>query len=67
MTFNVCRREAKSNDEKPLPIRVGAWYADPFATAAERWWDGHKWTEQVRGEASAGLAGRSHLGGDARL
>lgn len=27
----------------------GAWYVDPFGTAGERWWDGHKWTRETRG------------------
>lgn len=26
----------------------GAWYADPFGGAGERWWDGTKWTRDVR-------------------
>jgi hypothetical protein len=29
--------------------RSGEWYADPFGTAAERWWDGKSWTDEVRG------------------
>jgi type II secretory pathway pseudopilin PulG len=32
-------------------VRPGAWFADPYETAKERWWDGKKWTDQVRGEA----------------
>lgn len=31
----------------------GAWYADPYGKAAERRWDGHKWTKDVRGVRSA--------------
>jgi hypothetical protein len=30
-------------------LRGGAWYADPYGKAAERWWDGHGWTFEVRG------------------
>jgi hypothetical protein len=31
----------------------GAWYADPYEQADERWWDGRGWTDQVRsGSAS---------------
>jgi hypothetical protein len=26
----------------------GAWYADPYEQADERWWDGRGWTDQVR-------------------
>jgi hypothetical protein len=30
-------------------VRRGAWYADPYGSgAALRWWDGKRWTEQVR-------------------
>lgn len=31
----------------------GAWYVDPFGAAGERWWDGHKWTREVRGAPAA--------------
>jgi hypothetical protein len=27
----------------------GAWYPDPYGMAGERWWDGRKWTREVRG------------------
>src|SRR5436305_9799729 len=30
-------------------VRPGAWYADPYGEAGERWWDGRRWTKQVRG------------------
>jgi hypothetical protein len=30
-------------------VSRGAWYRDPFGTADERWWDGGKWTDVVRG------------------
>lgn len=33
------------------PVPRGAWYQDPFEAADERWWDGGKWTDQVRGPA----------------
>jgi predicted RNA-binding Zn-ribbon protein involved in translation (DUF1610 family) len=36
------------------PVGRGAWYADPFGTAAERWWDGRQWTQEVRGAPSLG-------------
>jgi hypothetical protein len=32
--------------------RAGAWYADPYAVAALRWWDGSAWTGQVPGPVS---------------
>jgi hypothetical protein len=38
------------------PVRGGGWYADPFDLAAERWWDGVKWTEAVRGAVPADAA-----------
>jgi hypothetical protein len=34
----------------------GAWYADPFAKAAERWWGGAKWTQEVRGAPTSSTA-----------
>lgn len=30
-------------------VSRGAWYPDPFEVAEERWWDGGKWTDEVRG------------------
>jgi hypothetical protein len=39
----------EESSAKQVPIWRGAWYADPFGTAAERWWDGSKWTDVVRG------------------
>lgn len=27
----------------------GAWYSDPYGVGAESWWDGHRWTREVRG------------------
>jgi hypothetical protein len=40
------------------PLRQGGWYPDPFDAAAERWWDGTKWTQTVRGapQSDAALA-----------
>lgn len=40
------KERTKLRDE---PISRGAWYPDPFGVAGERWWDGGKWTRQVRG------------------
>ena len=34
----------------------GAWYADPFERADERWWDGRSWTDRVRDASDAGGA-----------
>lgn len=31
----------------------GAWYEDPFGVGDERWWDGTRWTREVRNSASA--------------
>lgn len=44
-------RGGEGQEGAPAPAKgaSGAWYADPFGTAAERWWDGHGWTQQVRG------------------
>jgi hypothetical protein len=49
------QREGQKAQEAP-PSR-GAWYADPFGFAAERWWDGAKWTQEVRGAASRSAVG----------
>src|SRR6476469_8230227 len=48
-------RSAAQHHEEPASTHKagGAWYADPFGTAAERWWDGGKWTRQVRGAPTA--------------
>jgi hypothetical protein len=29
-------------------VRPGAWYADPYGADGERWWDGGRWTDEVR-------------------
>lgn len=51
------RSAAQHHEAPPSKDKAGgAWYADPFATGAERWWDGGKWTEQVRGVPTAGAA-----------
>jgi hypothetical protein len=40
-------------EEVSAPLR-GAWYADPFGSPSrQRWWDGTKWTTQVRDTPSA--------------
>jgi hypothetical protein len=49
MTLHLRRHRAKIPAEQP-PTRGGAWYTDPFGQAAERWWDGAKWTQEVQGE-----------------
>ena len=52
--FRLGRRARNDNRDDGLelqprkPIR-GAWYADPYGLGAERWWDGHAWTREVRG------------------
>jgi hypothetical protein len=33
---------------RPPSAPRGAWYADPFERAGERWWDGRGWTDRVR-------------------
>ena len=30
------------------PVALPGWYKDPLATAPQRFWDGHTWTERVR-------------------
>jgi hypothetical protein len=48
------------------PVSRGAWYPDPFGVAGQRWWDGGKWTQQVRGTAPSAeqaIAGPRHAGG----
>ena len=50
-------RGHKTSDEGAHDVRTGqqrsewrgGWYADPFGKAGERWWDGTKWTGEVRG------------------
>ena len=49
------QREGQKSQDAP-PSR-GAWYADPFGAAAERWWDGAKWTQEVRGAATRSTVG----------
>lgn len=43
------RKKQRCVSAQHEPRARGAWYEDPFETAAERWWDGHKWTQEVRG------------------
>jgi hypothetical protein len=52
------RRPQSGRDWQEAAVR-GAWYADPYGAAAERWWDGRRWTQEVRGEPSAGEAAPS--------
>lgn len=37
----------------------GAWYQDPFGVAGERWWDGTRWSREVRG-ATTDAEGNGH-------
>jgi hypothetical protein len=48
------QQDVTSNQE--ASGRTGAWYADPFGTSIERWWDGGGWTDQVRGDAGGDRA-----------
>jgi hypothetical protein len=41
------------------PELHGAWYDDPFEKADLRWWDGTRWTENVK---AAGDAAPSRVG-----
>jgi len=37
--------------ERPTALESGkpsGWYADPYSTFGERWWDGKAWTEECR-------------------
>src|SRR5437588_7767770 len=45
--------------ERDGSARRGAWYADPYEIADQRWWDGGKWTDAVR-EAPEGDAAAPH-------
>ena len=44
------RNEDRSQRLAPAAADRGAWYPDPFGKAGERWWDGGRWTDEVRGE-----------------
>jgi Protein of unknown function (DUF2510) len=44
------RSEDRSQRLAPAAAARGAWYPDPFGKAGERWWDGGRWTDEVRGE-----------------
>lgn len=50
-------QQASSNDSAQSSQSSGpaaGWYPDPSGTAGtSRWWDGSKWTDQVRSEQSA--------------
>lgn len=35
------------------PASRGAWYRDPFGVADERWWDGTRWSREVRGSTAS--------------
>ncbi len=37
--------------EESAAQRRGAWYADPYGEGELRWWDGKRWTTQVKGSA----------------
>ncbi len=41
--------EGEETGERLDSVGRGGWYADPFDAADERWWDGTKWTQNVRG------------------
>lgn len=60
--FRSARRRSAHEVRDPTGLRDkavsrSAWYPDPFGVAAERWWDGGRWTQEVRGEAQAMAAG----------
>lgn len=47
MTFRF-RKSVAGTAETRKP--AGDWYADPYGTAARRWYDDHQgWTDQVQG------------------
>jgi hypothetical protein len=53
VTFASGAGHGPHEDEPAAPderesSRRGAWYADPFGGPGERWWDGTKWTRDVR-------------------
>lgn len=50
-------RAKQREDARPPQVSRGAWYVDPFGKAAERWWDGTKWTQEVRGAPTRSTAG----------
>jgi hypothetical protein len=54
------RNEAREQKTR----RNGAWYADPFDGAEFRWWDGTKWTDQVRDSAGDDSAERESTNGE---
>lgn len=58
------RNEDRSRRLAPAAADRGAWYRDPFGKAGERWWDGGRWTDEVRGEP--GPAGTASLPGKPR-
>ncbi len=39
-----------ASDSRRDQERRGAWYPDPYGKADRRWWDGRKWTSEVRAE-----------------
>jgi hypothetical protein len=61
-------RPTEATAEQHEAVSRGAWYADPYGSATDqRWWDGAKWTDEVR-VAPGGdepprvrIAGSSHV------
>lgn len=48
------RRQTELMERQPVPTTPppqgppAGWYADPQGQAAQRWWDGVRWTEHVQ-------------------
>lgn len=42
----VAKRRKEQSDEPEIP--VSNWYPDPWNPAWERWWNGERWTTDVR-------------------
>src|SRR5947209_5863904 len=58
--------DAEETDDRHASVRGGAWYADPYGEAGERWWDGRRWTQQLRGtpeERAAAVPAGGRTGG----
>jgi hypothetical protein len=40
---------SERESHQDAPVRRGAWYPDPYGSAEQqRWYDGTKWTDEVR-------------------